>query len=70
MGLAESASLLFVNKKAGVRLPWKSQYLMKPEAEEGISKIIEVLLKAGVLVVVTHPASSSQGRQVKMEISA
>ncbi|XP_048867231.1 uncharacterized protein LOC125740321 [Brienomyrus brachyistius] len=50
VGLVNSASPVEIYLKPGCTPPWKNQYPLKPEAEEGIRETIEGLLDAGVLV--------------------
>lgn len=50
VGLVKSASPINIKVKPDAKLPWKAQYPMKPEAEEGINSTIEGLIKTGVLI--------------------
>uniref|UniRef100_A0A4W5Q3E0 ribonuclease H n=1 Tax=Hucho hucho TaxID=62062 RepID=A0A4W5Q3E0_9TELE len=50
VGLVKSASPVYIKVKPDAKPPWKAQYHMKPEAEEGISATIEGLIRAGVLI--------------------
>lgn len=47
MGLVKSANPVKNKMKPNVKLPYRPQYPLKPEAEEGVHKIIEGLVKAG-----------------------
>ena len=49
VGLVLSASPVEVHLKPHAKLPWRRQYVMKPEAELGIASTIEGLIAAGVL---------------------
>ncbi len=42
-----------VQRKPDARLPRKSQYPLRPDAESGIKNTIEGLVKAGVLIETT-----------------
>nr|XP_054587273.1 uncharacterized protein LOC129152946 [Nothobranchius furzeri] len=49
VGLVTSATPVQVELKPNARLPYRPQYPLKPEAEEGINATIEGLIQAGVL---------------------
>ncbi|XP_013882160.1 uncharacterized protein LOC106530969, partial [Austrofundulus limnaeus] len=49
VGLIKSANPVQIELKPNVKLPYRPQYPMKPEAEIGISKTINGLLEAGIL---------------------
>ncbi len=49
----KSANPIRVTLRTGATMPRKPQYPLKPEAEEGIKRTIEGLMKAGVLVETT-----------------
>lgn len=48
--MVKSASPVNIKVKPDAKPPWKAQYHMKPEAEEGISSTIKGLLRAGELI--------------------
>ena len=50
VGLVKSSSPVNIKVKLDAKPPWKAQYHMKPEAEEGIRSTIEGLLRAGLLI--------------------
>ena len=50
VGLVHSANAVVVRPRQNVKLPWRKQYYMKPEAELGIASTVEGLLAAGVLI--------------------
>ena len=50
VGLVKSASPVCIKVKPDANPPWKAQYYMKPEVEEGISMTIEGLIEAGLLI--------------------
>ena len=53
VGFVKSANPVITKPK----LPWRAQYPLKPNAEQGISKTIEGLVNAGVLVETHSPCS-------------
>ncbi len=50
VGLVKSANPVRIALRSGAKIPKKMQYPLRPEAEKGIKKTIEGLVKAGVLV--------------------
>ncbi len=50
VGLVKSANPVRKALRSGAKIPKKMQYPLKPEAETGIKKTIEGLVKAGVLI--------------------
>ncbi len=48
--LVKSANPVRIALRSGAKVPKKMQYPLKPEAEKGIKKTIEGLVKAGVLI--------------------
>ncbi len=50
VGLVKSANPVRIALRSGAKIPKKMQYPLKPEAEKGIKKTIEGLVKAGVLI--------------------
>ncbi|XP_036001791.1 protein NYNRIN-like [Fundulus heteroclitus] len=52
VGLVKSAEPVSVQIKPNARFPFRQQYPLKPEAEQGIQKTIDGLMQAGVLVEV------------------
>ncbi len=50
VGLVKSANPVRIALRSGAKVPKKMQYPLKPEAEKGIRKTIEGLVKAGVLI--------------------
>ncbi len=50
VGLVKSANPVRIAIRSGAKIPKKMQYPLKPEAEKGIKKTIEGLVKAGVLI--------------------
>ncbi len=51
VGLIKSANPVRIQLKPDARLPRKSQYPLRPDAEAGIRNTIEGLVKAGVLTL-------------------
>ncbi len=49
VGLVKSANPVRIALRSGAKIPKKMQYPLKPEAEKGIKRTIEGLVKAGVL---------------------
>ncbi len=50
VGLVKSANPVRIALRSEAKIPKKMQYPLKPEAEKGIKKTIEGLVKAGVLI--------------------